>query len=324
MKQLFYILFVLLITSCTWVKDDEDCDYGFWLNLHYTYNILDVEAAPEYIDEVAIYIYDAAGNYVKRIDISQQDLKARNHRVLVEGLAEGDYQFVVWSGVSKTQYAISNDRTTMQDFRLNLAGSMLNVDTCKQKLPDLYYGKLSTVHYDEVHAVHDVYLTKNTNELACGIVTLSKNVKFKPDEFTMKIVSANGTMDGKDSLVSDKLIIYKPYQQDTVTINDDQNNRKLHGIESNISTLRLMEKTDSRLILEKNSTGQQVVNISIPEFIGMVGPLYTKLGRPLTVQEYLDRQDFFSIIFILSDDLDRLLKIQINSWKVRQFNDLKI
>lgn len=321
MKQLFYILSVLLITSCTWVKDDEDCDYGFWLNLHYTYNILDVEAAPEYIDEVSIYIYDTTGNYVKRIDVSQQDLKAKNHRVLVEGLDEGDYQFVVWSGINKSQYAIMNDRTKMQDFRLSLAGSSLNSAI---KLPDLYYGKLSTVHYDEVHAVHDVYMIKNTNELACGIVTLSKDVKFEPDEFTMKIVSANGTMDVQDSLVSDKLITYEPYKQDTVTINDDQNNRKLHGIESSISTLRLMEKTDSRLILEKKSTGQQLVNISFPEFIGMVGPLYTNLGRPLTVQEYLDRQDFFSIIFILSEDLNQLLDIQINSWRVRLFDDLKI
>jgi hypothetical protein len=310
-----------LITSCTWVKDDEDCDYGFWLNLHYTYNILDVEAAPEYIDEVSIYIYDTTGNYVKRIDVSQQDLKAKNHRVLVEGLDEGDYQFVVWSGINKSQYAIMNDRTKMQDFRLSLAGSSLNSAI---KLPDLYYGKLSTVHYDEVHAVHDVYMIKNTNELACGIVTLSKDVKFEPDEFTMKIVSANGTMDVQDSLVSDKLITYEPYKQDTVTINDDQNNRKLHGIESSISTLRLMEKTDSRLILEKKSTGQQLVNISFPEFIGMVGPLYTNLGRPLTVQEYLDRQDFFSIIFILSEDLNQLLDIQINSWRVRLFDDLKI
>lgn len=321
MKQLFYILSVLLITSCTWVKDDEDCDYGFWLNLHYTYNILDVEAAPEYIDEVSIYIYDTTGNYVKRIDVSQQDLKAKNHRVLVEGLDEGDYQFVVWSGINKSQYAIMNDRTKMQDFRLSLAGSSLNSAI---KLPDLYYGKLSTVHYDEVHAVHDVYMIKNTNELACGIVTLSKDVKFEPDEFTMKIVSANGTMDVQDSLVSDKLITYEPYKQDTVTINDDQNNRKLHGIESSISTLRLMEKTDSRLILEKKTTGQQLVNISFPEFIGMVGPLYTNLGRPLTVQEYLDRQDFFSIIFILSEDLNQLLDIQINSWRVRLFDDLKI
>jgi hypothetical protein len=56
----------------------------------------------------------------------------------------------------------------------------------------------------------------------------------------------------------------------------------------------------------------------------MVGPLYTNLGRPLTVQEYLDRQDFFSIIFILSEDLNQLLDIQINSWRVRLFDDLKI
>ena len=47
-------------SSCTWVQDDTDgCPYGFWLKLHYTYNILDVEAAPEYVKDATVYVYDA-------------------------------------------------------------------------------------------------------------------------------------------------------------------------------------------------------------------------------------------------------------------------
>ena len=73
------------MTSCTWVKDDtDDCPEGFWLNLHYTYNILDVEAAQEYVKEVSVYVYDSVGNYVSRLDVPQTVLAANNHQVRIE------------------------------------------------------------------------------------------------------------------------------------------------------------------------------------------------------------------------------------------------
>ena len=64
LKHLISILCIMALASCTWVKDDvDDCPYGFWLKLHYTYNILDVEAAPEYVKAANVYIYDTDGNF---------------------------------------------------------------------------------------------------------------------------------------------------------------------------------------------------------------------------------------------------------------------
>ena len=321
LKQLFYIIFVLLITSCTWVKDDnEDCPYGFWLNLHYTYNMLDVDAASEYIDEVSIYVYDTNGNYVTRIDASTQTLKANKYRVRVDGLKEGDYQFVVWSGVADGRYAVSGDKGKLTDYRLSLSG--LSLVSSKQ-LPDLYYGSLSNVHYDDAHAVHDVYLVKNTNELACCIVTTDANVTIDADDYSMKIVSANGTMDAANRLVSDKKISYEPFLQDTVYIKDAEYG-DLHGFKCNISTLRLMQNIDCRIVLTKKETGHEIFNISLPDLLGKLGTLCTKLGRPLSVQEYLDRQDFYTLIFIYSGDLDQLIQFQVNSWKLRANNHIKV
>ena len=123
---------MLLVTSCTWVKDEVDnCPYGFWLNLHYTYNIMDVEAAPEYISEVTVYLYDADGTYVSRLDVPQSVLEANGHRVRIEGLPEGDYQFVVWSGIGNSAYAVSGDRSSMEKFCLSLAQTGSKVSSCQ-------------------------------------------------------------------------------------------------------------------------------------------------------------------------------------------------
>jgi hypothetical protein len=313
---------LLLTTSCTWVKDDnDDCPYGFWLKLHYTYNILDVEAAPEYVKDVSVFVYDSVGNYVTRIDASQETLKAFDHRVRVEGLPEGDYQFVVWSGIGNSEYNVSGNMLPLTDFRLSLAALHNSFD---RHLSDLFYGSLSTVHYDNAYAVHDVFMMKDNNQLACLIVSLEDGEEILPEEYTMKVVSANGTMDAFNRLVSTEEITYEPFAQDTVII-DDIDYGLLHGIKFGISTLRLMENTDCRLILEKNETGESVFNISLPEYIGMIGSLYTNAGRQLSVQEYLDRQDFYTIVFFLSGaNLDQLLQLQVNSWRLRAYNHLKL
>lgn len=309
------------MTSCTWVEDDvDDCPYGFWLNLHYTYNIMDVEAAPEYISEVTVYIYDADGNYVSSLDVSQSVLKANGHRVRIQGLPEGDYQFVVWSGVGNSAYAVSGDRSTINQFALSLAQPGSSVSSC---LPDLYYGNLNTVHFDDSYKVHDVYMVKNTNQLACLVVPMTDDTTVSPDDFDMRVVSANSTMNAYNMLISDRVMTYEPFVRNSVTF-DDAEYGKLNGVTFDISTLRLLEDRDCRLILEKKDTGETVFNISFPEYIGMIGTLYTNLGRQLTVQEYLDRQDFYTIVFYLSSDLDQLVQLRVNSWRLRVKNHLKL
>ena len=311
------------MTSCSWVKDDnEGCPYGFWLKLHYTYNILDVEAAPRHVKDAYVYVYDTAGNFVKRFYATPETLTADNYLVRVDGLPEGDYQFVVWSGIGNSQYAVSGDTQTIDDFRLSRAGTEA---VFAGELPDLYYGLLPAVHYNDSYVVHDVELVKNTNQLACLVVpvTEQEQEELNANDYAMKVVAANGTMDAYNRLVSDTPITYESFATSSVSFEDSEYG-SLHGLQFNIMTLRLMNDSDARIILEKKSTGEQVFNISFPECIGMVGSLYTNLGRQLTVQEYLDRQDFYTIVFYLSGDLNQLIQLQVNSWRLRAINHLKL
>lgn len=307
--------------SCSWVKDDiDDCPFGFWLKLHYTYNILDVEAAPKYLMDAYVYVYDVDGDYIKRIYVTRDDLKANDYRVRIEGLPEGDYQFVVWSGIGNSQYAVSGDTKTIDDFRLSLVGVGGNYEG---ELPPLYHGYLQTVHYDDSYAQHDVNLMKNTNHLACLVVTVSDQTVMNPDDYSMTITADNGTMDAYNKIVPDANTIFEPFLKDSVIINDSDYG-ELHGLQFNIMTLRLMASSNNRIVLTNTKTEQTVFNISFAEYIGMIGAFYTNLGRQIPVQEYLDRQDFYTIVFYLSADLDQLIQLQVNSWRLRANNHLKL
>jgi hypothetical protein len=157
--------------------------------------------------------------------------------------------------------------------------------------------------------------------LACLVISLTPDAEDFSKEYQMSIVSANSTMDAHNQLVSPKNITYTPFAKDTVTV-DDLEYGTLPGLQYGISTLRLMQNTDCRLVFENKSEGQKVFDVSLPHYIGMIGSLYTKMNRPLTVQEYLDREDFYTIVFFISGN--QLIQLQVNSWRLRTTNHLKL
>jgi hypothetical protein len=130
-------------------------------------------------------------------------------------------------------------------------------------------------------------------------------------------------MDVFNTPVSEKAVTYMPFERNAETVSDADYG-ELHGIGFNLTTLRLMEDLDCRLILQKHDTGETVFNISLTEYIGMIGSYYTNLGRALTLQEYLDRQDFYTIVFFLSEDFNQLLRLDVNNWRLRAKNHLKL
>lgn len=322
LRQLLSLICILTMMSCSWVKDDyDDCPYGFWLKLNYTYNILDVEAAPKYVKDAFVYIYDADGKYVNRVYASYGDLTANNYRVRIDGLPEGYYQFVVWCGIDN-QFAVSGENQTIDDFRLTL---LTNGDgnSYNGKLPDLFYGYLSDTYFDDSYAIHDVDLMKNTNQFSCLIVSIDNSAVMDPYDYDMKIISANGTMNAYNQLVSNVAISYEPNQKGSVVFNDTEYGN-LQGIQFSIPSLRLMNESSDRIVLEKKDNGQKLFDISLSEYIGMIGQLYSTLGHEVSIQNYLDRQDYYTVVFYLSDDLERLISLKVNNWQLRSDNHIKL
>jgi hypothetical protein len=182
---------------------------------------------------------------------------------------------------------------------------------------------LPGIYYDDTYVIHDVALMKNTNQFSCLIVSIDNQAVMDPNDFEMKIVSANGTMDAYNQLVSSLDITYLPNKQVSVVFNDIEYG-DLQGIQYSIPCLRLMDENKDRIILQKKENHQKLFDISLSEYFGKVGKLYMATGQELTVQNYLDRQDFYTIVFYLSDDLERLITLKVTNWRVRADNHIKL
>lgn len=321
MKHLLPIICILSLASCAWLKDDlDECPVGFWLNLRYTYNILDAEAAPKQVTDAYIYVYDKDGNFVKRIYATHDELVANAFSVRIDDLPEDDYQFVVWSGIGNSMYSVVSDAQTIGDFRFSLANAGGN---CAAELPALLQGWLPTVHYSNQYTVHEVQLKKNTNHLACLVVTVPDNPSITTADYTLKVTADNGMMDAYSNIVPSGTTTYVPYSGESVVL-DETDYGNLHGVKFGLTTLRLMNDGNARIILQNNKTGRNVFNISFSEYVGMIGKYYTNLGREIDEQEYLDRQDFYTFVFYISGDLDQLIQLQVNNWRMRVINHLKL
>ena len=322
LRQLFSIVCIMAMMSCTWVKDErDDCPEGFWLKLNYTYNLLDIEAAQKYVTDASVYIFDADGKFAKSMYVNHTQLINNGYRIRVEDLPEGDYQFVVWSGIDDEFYRVTDEGNIIDNFRLSLIPTGLH-NNFAGELPDLFHGYLAKIHYDNSYAVHQVNLTKDTNILSCLVVSVNNEAVMNSNDYSMVIQCDNATMDAYNNLVETVNVTYEPNQSGSVTFNDD-NYGLVKGIQFRIPTLRLITDKDNRIALSKKADGVKLFDISLSEYIGTMGTLYT-INNTYSVQEYLDRQDFFTVVFYLSDDLERLIDLKVDTWRMRTNNHLNI
>lgn len=309
----------LLFTGCDWVKSDrEGCPNGYWLQLEYSYNLLDVDAASQ-LEDVIILAYDSTGNFVKRLVSTKAERMLNDGKIELKGFEQGIYNFILWGGVS------DNDDLYMQhEFgTLNInnlqAGLRYPENIQNKNFTDVYYGCLKNVKLNGGPEVNTVQMIKDTNKLVC-LVRSNGSESFSADNFTMEVKAPNGTMDAWNTPLTQNIITYQPYSQTTVKICEQADQDSVSVARYGLQTLRLMQNDNSRLILKLKNMEKVIFDIPLTTYIGKISALYELYGQPLSEQEYLDRQDFHTFIFYLTKEEQgdyELVQMRVNNWIVR-------
>ena len=319
-KILFLLAFIGILTSCSWVKTDiDDCPTGVWLKIRYTRNMLDVDAACQQVRDASILVFDHEGNYVKRIEIDYDQLLANNYCVEVSELSNGIYDFVVWSGLGDSHF-MTTSPLHIDDLRLSLADADKLQDA---EYGDLFYGRIDSVEVTGRYAVHEVDLTKDTNVLVCQVVPASGSGDVAIDRYGLQLTSANGVIDAKNNSVPSSPVVYAPYKMQADTVEDDVNGQ-LETLGYAVKTLRLMQGDNSRLVLTDNDSGTVILDLPLSDFLCQIASFYTQSGKPLSAQEYLDRQDFHTVILYMSESGSSVVQCRINNWVIRLNDNINL
>ena len=281
--------------------------------------MLDVDAAAQQVRDASIMVFDHEGNYVRRIEIDYGQLYSNNYCVEVSELPNGIYDFVVWSGLGDSHF-MTTSPLRIDDLRLSLAAADKVQDA---EYGDLFYGRIDSVEVTGRYAVHEVDLTKDTNVLVCQVVPASGSGDVSIDRYGIQLKSSNGVLDACNNTVPSSLVLYAPYKMQADRVEDDLNGQ-VETLGYAIKTLRLVQGDNSRLVLNDNDSGNVILDLPLTDFLCQISSFYTQSGRPLTAQEYLDRQDFHTVILYMSESGNSVVQCRINNWVIRLNDNINL
>lgn len=345
------MLLVAAVLCCTFascdnvVYDDEgDCEATYRVKFRYDRNMKWADAFANEVKSVHLYAFDKDGTLVWHNSEKGAALAADGYAMTLD-LPSGDYRLLAWCGLEndgerEESFSVPEARvgeTRIEDLQCRLlrehdaAGAYSD-----EKLYPLFHGmidvSLPDMTYEGGEHTCTVPLTKDTNHVRIILQHLSgKDVN--PDDFTFRIEEENGLMDYDNELLPDEMITYRAHDTKSGTAGlgiDDYpeiggaksalqaSSRTVTSVSVAIADLtiaRLVAGRKTWLTIEKPGVEEWPrVRIPLTDYALLVKDGY---DREMTDQDYLDRQDEYTLTFFLDEDHYWVSSsIIINSWKV--------
>lgn len=317
------------LTSCGWVNDDlEPCTVSYRVRFKYDYNIKHADAFPAEVRSVKVWAFDTDGNPVWQGEASGDALADPDFAINVD-LKPGRYSFLTWGGLKDSQFRLTHGENpgVVADLgvELPLKSEVRSVKEGNSysdyELIGLYHGYLQNVELKSTETAHlrqDIVipLVKNTNNISVMLQHI-KGDAIKQDDFTVSITSANSLLDWDNTILGSPEFTYKPwaYTYGLATSAGEEDGVSVNSLLAEMSTSRLMADGKEVLSVVRNTDNLEIIRIPLIQYLLLVKGNY---HRDLTDQEYLDRQDEYSMIFFLTEHNTwyKAGGIYINSWAV--------
>ncbi len=331
----------LLSASCDGsIYDDEgDCSVTYRVAFRYDRNMKWADAFANEVTSVHLYAFDESGTLVWQRSERGDLLKADGYAMVLD-IPAGRYRLLAWCG-------LENDGTQQESFSVpeaRVGETRISELQCRMdrrynatgaysdtRLFPLYHGMRDVtlpVDNDGGDYTCTMNLTKDTNHVRVILQQLSGKPVDKED-FTFRIEEENGLMNYDNALLPDEMITYRPHDVTSATAGmgiDDYPelnkaksavpSRSITSVSVAIADLTIARLIDGRktFLTVETADGKEAARIPLTEYALMLKDGY---GKDIGNQEYLDRQDEYSLTFFLDEDECWIgTSIIINSWKV--------
>ncbi len=302
LSAIFSLLCTVLLAGCSWVNDNYDhCPSGTWVQLSYTYNMLNAEAVGTQVSNASIVVLDSNGQCVGEENADSASLQQNQFKIQLPDLPDGTYDILVWAGLDDPHY-----RHSTTGVELNLTE-----ETAHEALGSLFFGRIGQVQIDGEYRVVTVPLTKDTQLIGTTLQLLSPAGTLNAEDFRLEISANNRQLDTYNR--PSGAVCYTPFLHQSAQLDD------LHVVQSGSSILRLTVGDNTRMRLIHVPTGSQVFDIPLTDYLILAGMTdYLNMEE----QEYLDREDRYDLMFFLNEtQLPETpyvcTMLQIRSWIIR-------
>lgn len=298
-----------------------DCDA--WIRLVYDRNMKYADAAPREVSSAQVYVFDEEGLLYKSYSASRDELQAHGWRIPLRGLPRGDYQCVVWCGLEEATESYSlprmhNGRSRIEELSCRLQRNR-NASQAAEvgEIQPLFHGSIQLreqVHFEGSDTA-TVHLTKDRNSLR---VILQENSPLGGDTrlLTASITDCNGLLNYDNRPLDDETLLYRPCFTDYAAADPSvasATGANVALMEFTLSRLWIDPERENRLTVYHRQSGDTVLSIPLNRYLCLAREHYQS---ELSDQEYLDRQDNYSLTFFLQQGRWVGSQVVVNSWKM--------
>ncbi len=324
----------LLSLGCSMVTEDPvECPAELRVSLAYDYNLKFADAFAHEVKSVNVWAFDTTGKPVWSGSADGDALTDPDFHFATP-LKEGRYDFVSWCGLKDngsfdlaTYTPSSKEELTVKLRTLEQEGQIV----CSDNLPDLYHGNVTGVDFaidpyrPSVKTV-TIPLVKNTKDIRVMLMNLDGSA-MKNRDFSVTITVADGIMAWDNTLSGSPTVTYKPYYTkygETEAPGGAKSTETVSALLFYLATGRLMDDGEAIQTVHRNSDNKDIIRIRLTDYLLLVKGYYPdKNGNEIGDQEYLDRQDDYSMVFFIDPESDwnKAAGIYINKWAVVPLQD---
>ena len=321
--------------SCD-VLEEEDEDCALYVRFKYDMNMLNADAFSTNVKTVTVFVFKD-GKFVFLKTEEGSLLEREGYRMRIDEIPykqKHEYDYIVWAGLKGNpnfsvpilQPGDTKDKLTCLLGRKHEARAS-EPAWIQANLQAIYHGMVngadasraaSFVADDEIL----VSLTKNTNTIRVILQHYSAEPLDK-EQFKFTITDKNGLMNYDNSLLEDEQITY--YAWDTRQGSFDMNGNvtestNLNMVVADLSVARLMADEEPELVVTNKKTGDITLRFPLIDMAKLLKGNYVdypQFGYAMSDQEYLDREDTYTMVFVLDHGLRWTNSVlYINSWRV--------
>lgn len=300
-------------------EDFAECKNSYDLRLVFDRNMLYTDAFASQVRSVDVKVFDSStGREVYSYADSGAALAQADYRVALP-IPPGTYDILCWAGMAEGDsfgYALpAADMLQQHNVALNTENGVSD-----HRLNNLYHGLTRGVSFVSGNSVgHDqaqtatVYLTKNTNRV-CVMLHNLDGTELDESGFTFSITSGNALMNFDNTLDPAGRVTYRPWHVTPIMLETETNSEPVQSaLAAEISMARLVPDGNSRLDVYRTADGERIISVPLERNLLLYKGEYHSM---MSDQEYLDRQDDYTITFILdrNNNWDRAAMIYINNW----------
>ena len=311
-----WAVLTLGLVSCEYIHEDlKPCDH--YLHFTYTHNMKFADAfqhelvCQEEAKTAELFIFDGDGKFLSSQSLPTETLQENRIRL---NLDPGKYKLLAWAGLNDTDYTWTKPAASesMDEWLMSVRQDK---GVVARELSGLFQGTLELTIPSGGETDTEFPLVKNTNKIRLALIDANSGTGLQADDFTILATTHNGDLNAQNQPVADEAVLWKPYLQQVETVADTEGGTAMQAVVAELNTMRLMDGSQTSLQLSHKGEEAPFLQVDLTDFL-----LLTQMeSHDLDAQEYLDRQDEYTIVVYLDivDGKAHCLEVIVNDWTIR-------